>query len=377
MSNTVPPIRPQLARGSFTTGCAVATIGILVCGFVAASIEASDVQSEVRVVQLASLNGPTANPLGVLVGTLPAAAAAAATAAPVAPRPTGVSTDVPTSVEPLVDPEPAAAIAQVAEASDGGMTVGQWVVMAVIQSVAAIGRLFPEDDPIRLFFAAFVLFGTFLGAGIVAPFIDSVVNLVLWPFGLGTAAAAPLAAVGPIESNGETSTSDTVETTDRVNGDIAKFTELEPGSEKAAAPVGTESADLPTDPEATLSEQVSAERTEPMAATAAVDVVEVEPAAAEEVAVEPETAVREEVATDTVDPADDVTEAVEPEAESPEPETTTETDTTEAESTTAQDESTAEAGDPAASSDLATAEKTSTASSSTGSESSGDTAGSA
>lgn len=373
MSNTVPPIRPQLARGSFTTGCAVATIGILVCGFVAASIEASDVRSEVRVVQLASLNGPTANPLGVLVGTLPAAAAAAATAAPVAPLPTGVSTDV----QPLVESQSADVSAEVPEASDGGMTVGQWVVMTVIQSVAAIGRLFPEDDPIRLFFAAFVLFGTFLGAGLVAPFIDSVVNLVLWPFGLGTAAAAPLAAVGPIESNGETSTSDTVETTDRVNGDIAKFTELEPGSEKAAAPVGTESADLPTDPEATLSEQVSAERTEPMAATAAVDVVEVEPAAAEEVAVEPETAVREEVATDTVDPADDVTEAVEPEAESPEPETTTETDTTEAESTTAQDESTAEAGDPAASSDLATAEKTSTASSSTGSESSGDTAGSA
>ena len=63
-----------LVRPHITTGCAFATAGIMVCGFVAPSIEASGVRPEVRLVQLAALTGPVASPLGALVGTLPTTA---------------------------------------------------------------------------------------------------------------------------------------------------------------------------------------------------------------------------------------------------------------------------------------------------------------
>ncbi len=343
MSSTGVMVPGQRSRSSFTTGCAFATAGVLVCGFVSPSIEADGIRSEGRVVQLTSLTGSVASPLGVLVGTLPAMSAKSKPA-PVAPPVTGGPADVPAAVQSVLDSQSADESAQAAAVGVGGANIGLWFMSLLVQPLVwLVAALPPELQPIPggllLFFVAPV-------AVIIGATIDSVLNPILALFGIGAAAVAPLAVGTPIEPGGESVTSDVVETgADQMNSVTAKVVSPESGIESAAAPIGVETANPSTEPEATTLVQSPAEEPDPTEDTVAAEAVKVEPAVAEDVeaaATEPEALVEDEVATGPADKSGDVTKAVELETESVESESATETDTTETESVTAPEASTTE-----------------------------------
>ena len=183
MSSTGFVIPGQRSRGSFTTGCVFAAAGILVCGFVAPSIEASGIRSEVRVVQLASLTGPVASPLGVLVGTLPAAVAAGIAAAPVAQLPTAGPAHFPVSAQLVLDSQSADAPADAAVASASDATIGAWLVSLALQPVLWFAQSLP--DTLKPFGFVLLLGASVFGA-LVAASIDAVLNPILALFGIGT-----------------------------------------------------------------------------------------------------------------------------------------------------------------------------------------------
>lgn len=138
----------QLSRGPLTAGCAVATT-ILVCGFVAPSVEPTGIRSEVRSVQLASLNGVAANPLGVLVGALPGAVAAAENTAPAVQPPAGGPADVATAVQSIPDPQAADMApdmaADVAAAAVTGPGIGTWFMSLLLQPLLWLVQLLPNE----------------------------------------------------------------------------------------------------------------------------------------------------------------------------------------------------------------------------------------
>ena len=330
MSSTGFVIPGQRSRGSFTTGCGFAAAGILVCGFVAPSIEASGIRSEVRVVQLASLTGPVASPLGVLVGTLPAAVAAGIAAAPVAQLPTAGPAHFPVSAQLVLDSQSADAPADAAVASASDATIGAWLVSLALQPILAL-------------------------------------------FGIGTSPVAALEAPDFIAPGAETFSSDPVQgTAVQVHGEAAKVADPESGSRNTAAPVGAESVSASTEPEAALPKQVPDEATEP---TESVDTVGVETAAVvahEAAPTEPEALIEGEVAAAAVDSTDDMSKGVEPEPELAD----SESDAAEVESATAKEDPTIDDRDSvtrtdAPSANTATAESSSPAPDSDASESAG------
>lgn len=359
-----------LVRPHITTGCAFATAGIMVCGFVAPSIEASGVRPEVRLVQLAALTGPVASPLGVLVGTLPAAVAAGIAAAPVAQLPTAGPAHFPVSAQLVLDSQSADAPADAAVASASDATIGAWLVSLALQPVLWFAQSLP--DTLKPFGFVLLLGASVFGA-LVAASIDAVLNPILALFGIGTSPVAALEAPDFIAPGAETFSSDPVQgTAVQVHGEAAKVADPESGSRNTAAPVGAESVSASTEPEAALPKQVPDEATEP---TESVDTVGVETAAVvahEAAPTEPEALIEGEVAAAAVDSTDDMSKGVEPEPELAD----SESDAAEVESATAKEDPTIDDRDSvtrtdAPSANTATAESSSPAPDSDASESAG------
>ncbi len=369
-----------LVRPHITTGCAFATAGIMVCGFVAPSIEASGVRPEVRLVQLAALTGPVASPLGALVGTLPTTAEKLV--APVSQAPSGGPADVPASIQAAANPQTPVETQQMATAGAVGGTIWYSITDLFLSPLMWVFQVLPP--PLQQLYYVFYL-PVAIAVNIIGLVVGTAVDLVLGLFGVGVSSFGALAAVESDTAGSKESASDPIQdTADEVKGAAANFADPESGSGITVAPFAVESVNASTESETFLSDQIPAVGAEPREATEALGGVEVEPALAGEVEAaptEPEAVVQEEVAVDPVEPADDVTEAVEAEPESAQSDSATEADATEAESATAQTDSTTEDresnGHSVATSDNAvTAENSSPATSSKGSDSSGDTAGS-
>ncbi|MDZ4232582.1 MAG: hypothetical protein U1C73_02205 [Dietzia sp.] len=245
-----------------------------------------------RVVQLSSLSATVALPPGVSVDALADTLVVKAEYGSSAVQlPGSEPADVSTAVASVPEPPSAEAITELVEASLGGPMLGTRLMSLLLQPLLWLVQVLPESlKPIGF---GFLLLAT-VAATTVGAAIDLVLDPILGLFGLGVRVAAPVVAVEP-----DTHTSETV-TSDR-----------EPAEPVAAeAQVATSHETAATSRETTAA---TAEPTEAMEvpASAAPDVAETQ-----DLPEGPGTSTQQDLPADTVDPADDVSESVDPEVDS-------------------------------------------------------------